>query len=104
MIDIKEVKRLCGQSKIKWSGHASARIQQREISREDVINCIMNGEIIEQYPDYWLNPACLIFGCSVDNKIIHVVIGLDDYVHIVTAYFPDEGNFEPDMKTRRKGC
>ncbi|MFG6377538.1 MAG: DUF4258 domain-containing protein [Lachnospiraceae bacterium] len=101
-MDIEKIKELCSQSKIKWSGHAAERIQQRGISREDVINCIMGGEIIEEYPEYWLNPACLIFGYSVNNKIIHVVIGLDNYIHIVTAYFPNEEKFEPDMKTRKE--
>lgn len=99
---IEEIQKLCSQSKIKWSSHAAERIQQRGISREDVINCIMDGEIIEDYPDYWLNPACLIFGYSVNNKILHMVVGIDDYIHIVTAYFPDKTKFEADMKTRKE--
>ena len=102
MIDIEKIKELCRQSKIKWSGHASARIQQRGLTREDIIRYIMIGEIIEQYPDYWLNPACLVFGYSLNNKIIHVVIGLDDNIHIITAYFPSEDKFESDMKTRKE--
>lgn len=102
MIEMNTIKELCNQSKIKWSGHASARIQQRGISREDVIHCILNGEIIEQYPDFWMNPACLIFGFSVNDKIMHVVVGMDEYLHIVTAYFPSAEKFEADMKTRKR--
>ena len=59
----------------------------------------MDGEIIEDYPDYWLNPACLIFGYSVNNKILHVVVGIDDYIHILTAYFLDKTKFKSNMKT-----
>lgn len=102
-MQIEKIQELCSHFKIKWSSHASARIQQRGISREDVIHCLMCGEIIEDYPDHWLNPACLVFGYTINNKIIHVVVGLDDYVHIITAYFPDSSKFESDMKTR-KGC
>ena len=101
-MNLEAFKDLCRQGKIKWSGHAAARILQRGISREDVINCIMHGEIIEEYPDFWIGPACLFFGYTVDNKIIHVVAGINDYVHIVTAYFPDSEKFESDMKTRRR--
>ena len=62
----------------------------------------MYGEIIEEYPDYWLNPAALIFGHKLNNQIIHVVVGMDDYLHIVTAYYPNPKKFEPDFKTRRR--
>ncbi len=101
-MNLEAFKNLCRQGKIKWSGHAAARILQRGIGREDVINCIMNGEIIEEYSDFWIGPACLVLGYTVNNKIIHVVAGIDDYVHIVTAYFPDLEKFESDMKTRRR--
>ena len=92
LFTIIDVRNKCTEGKIKWSAHAAARIQQRGISRNDVISCIENGEIIEEYPDYWLNPACLIFGYAVDNKILHVVVG----------YYPDSGTFEADMKTRKE--
>ena len=90
------------EGKIKWSNHAVSRLQKRNITRKDVINCIMQGKIIEEYPDYWLNPACLVFGFALSGKIIHVVVGLDEYAHIITAYYPDNENFEDDMITRKE--
>lgn len=66
------------------------------------MNCIQTGEIIEEYPEYWLNPACLIFGLSVKGEVVHVVAGEDDYVHIVTAYRPNTDTFMADLKTRRE--
>ena len=101
-LSIENIRAKCKAGDIKWSAHAAARILQRGISREDIIHCIMDGEIIEEYPDYWLSPACLIFGHTKADTIIHVVVGVDDMVHIVTAYYPDEIKFMPDMKTRRK--
>ena len=62
----------------------------------------MNGEIIERYPEHWLNPACLIFGLGASGVVLHVVIGVDELVHVVTAYRPDNATFMPDMKTRRE--
>lgn len=44
----------------------------------------------------------MIFGYAVDNKILHVVVGVDDFVHIVTVYYPDSRTFESDMKTRKE--
>ena len=100
-MDIRDFQNRCMEGKIKWSVHAAARILQRGISREDIIHCIMHGEIIEEYPNYWLNPACLIFGYSINNKIIHVVVGIDTYIHIITAYYPNTEKFQKDLKTRR---
>ena len=101
-LDIKVIRDKCGDSAIRWSAHSTARMLQRGITREDVINCISNGEIIEQYPEYWLNPTCLVFGLDASGKILHVVVGVDEFVHVVTAYRPDSATFMPDMKTRRE--
>ena len=101
-LDIEAIRVKCREGAIRWSTHSAARMLQRGITREDVVNCISNGEIIEQYPEYWLNPACLIFGLDVNDEILHVVVGMDEFVHIVTAYRPDSATFMPDMKTRRE--
>ena len=53
-------------------------MQERDISRNDVKNGIATGEIIEEYPEDYPNPSCLIFGYSVDK-------------------------FQSDLKIRRKG-
>ena len=37
----------------------------------------MGGEIIEDYPDDFPHPSCLVFGYAVNNKIIHVVVSMD---------------------------
>ena len=47
-------------------------------------------------------PAALVFGCKINGQIIHVVVGMDDFVHIVTAYYPNLEKFEADLKTRRR--
>ncbi len=102
MFSITDIQNLCLAGKIKWSLHCSEQMRRRNISTNDVINCLMHGEIIEEYPDYWLNPAALVFGYKLDNSIIHVVVGVDEFVHIVTAYYPTLEKFEPDLKTRRR--
>ena len=101
-MDIESIQAKCRDGKIQWSAHAAARLLQRGISREDVLSCINSGEIREEYPDYWLNPACLIYGITVKGEVLHVVVGEDDCVHIVTAYHPSPDTFMQDMKTRRE--
>jgi len=102
MLDIEIIRQKCSDYQIRWSMHAVRQMEQRQISREDVLSSIYSGEIIEQYPDFWLNPACLIYGKNREGKVLHTVVGMDDQVHIVTVYYPDASKFESDLKTRRK--
>lgn len=78
-------------------------MQERDISRNDVKNCIMNGEMIEDYPADYPHPSCLIYGYTLSDKVLHVVAGTDNItVYIITAYFPNSEKFQEDLKTRRE--
>ena len=35
-------------------------------------------EIIEEYPDDFPHPSCLIFGHTKEKKILHIVVGSDN--------------------------
>lgn len=99
---IEDIQLLCSQSKIKWYQHALERMQERDISMDDVIQCIMYGEIIEDYPDDFPHPSCLIFGYTLDKKVIHTVVSMDqNRVGIITVYYPNTEKFENDLKTRK---
>lgn len=105
-MNILEVQMLCSEGKILWTEHVEKRMMQRKITREDVKRCIQNGEIIEEYPDDYPYPSCLIFGSIENEKILHVVVSISDGIpkilNIITAYFPSDWKFEADMKTRRE--
>ena len=48
--------------------------------------------------------SCLIFGYSINGKILHIVAGCDNMkIYVITVYYPDTKKFEDDLKTRRKG-
>ena len=66
--------KLCMESKILWTQHCLQRMQERNISRADVKNGIVTGEIIEDYPDDYPNPSCLIFGYNISGQILHIVV------------------------------
>ena len=101
-MEIDKLKRLCSEAEIKWTKHGLERMQERNISRADVKNCIMNGEIIEEYPNDFPIPSALVFGYSLNGRVLHIVCGTDgQFLYVVTAYFPDTEKFESDLKTRR---
>ncbi len=75
---------------------------ERGILLEDVENVLNNGSIIEEYPDDYPFPSCLILGNS-NEKNLHVCASLDDgYIYIITAYIPDSTRWESDLKTRKE--
>lgn len=105
-MNILEVQALCSEGKIIWTEHVEKRMAQRNISRKDVKRCIMSGDIIEDYPDDYPYPSCLVFGYAENGTVLHVVVGISEGVpkilNIITAYVPNESKFMPDMKTRRE--
>ena len=102
MIDIDELRRLNKPEQIAITEHARQRLIERGITLFDVMRCIEGGEIIKQYEDDKPFPSCLVLGMAVNNKYIHVVVSLDsEYMHLITAYYPDAEQWESDFKTRK---
>lgn len=103
MIEINDLREYCEQEKVIITLHAQERLRQRGIRAKDVRNCIITGQIIEQYPDDFPFPSCLIFGYSTSGKVLHVVASDEGTgSRIITAYFPDTTKFESDLKTRKE--
>ena len=101
-MDIKTIQDLYNNSKISWSKHCLERMQERDICIDDVGRCIQTGEIIENYPDDFPHPSCLIFGYTLQKKVLHTVAGTDgNILFMITAYYPNIDKFEQDLKTRR---
>lgn len=101
-MEIQFIRELLKKKSIKWSTHCLERMSERDISIEDVCTCIMSGEIIEDYPDDYPSPSCLVFGYSTKEAVLHVVVGTDSEVlYMITAYYPNTVKFMEDLKTRR---
>jgi len=76
-------------------------MQQRGIKIGDIVNCILSGEIIENYFDDFPYPSCLVFGYNYE-KCLHVVCSVgENKVWMITAYYPDIEEWCEDLKTRR---
>jgi hypothetical protein len=102
-IKISDLQKLISTQSILWTEHVTLRLRERKLKRADVIECIQNGEIIEQYPDDVPYPGCLIYGCSQDGKPLHIVCNInhDNLCCIITAYFPSLDKWKKDFKTRK---
>ncbi len=103
LIDIKDLRDLAANTDdVILTHHVLQRIRERQVERDDLFNVILNGEIIEQYPNDYPFPSCLILGNSINGAPLHIVCGLGkNKVWVVTVYIPDFDEWEMDLKTRK---
>lgn len=103
MILIEELRSLNTAEHYAVTEHARIRLHERGITLEDVIYCVENGEIIERYETDKPLPSCLIIGIETKGRYLHAVVSHDDeYIYLITAYYPDEHQWSSDYRIRRK--
>lgn len=103
MILIDELRKLNTSEHYAITEHARIRLQERGISLDDVMSCVSSGEIIEQYETDKPLPSCLVLGAEISGRYIHIVVSHDDeFIYLITAYYPNEQQWNSDFRTRRK--
>ena len=101
-MNIEEYRAMNSLDKIAITKHARIRLEERGIHMDDIVMAIGNGEIIKKYADDKPLPSCLILGKSVKDEPLHLVISKDEeFIYLITAYFPDSKQWEDDFKTRK---
>ena len=102
-ININTIKKLIKDKKIQWTNHVIVRLLQRNITQNDIIDVLINGEIIEEYENDYPYPSCLVYGVNLKNEVLHIVCGSNgEELWIITAYYPDYKEWKEDLKTRKE--
>ncbi len=75
----------------EFSKHGVDQSIIRRISLEEFREAIMNGKIIEDYPDDKYGPSCLILGFTKSKRALHIQCTYPSrpLVKIITLYEPD---------------
>ncbi|OGP57046.1 MAG: hypothetical protein A2V67_00665 [Deltaproteobacteria bacterium RBG_13_61_14] len=90
-------------SRIIFTGHAVKRMFERKISKEDVVEVLKRGELIEEYPDDVPFPSFLLLGW-VRGQALHVVAALEKQnqtCYVITVYPPDLHLWDEHFRKRR---
>ena len=75
------------EKKIKYTFHALDEMNEEDeiITTDEVRLVVLNGEIIEDYPDDKRGHSCLMLGIPNDKRPVHVVCApKDEYLAIYT--------------------
>jgi hypothetical protein len=75
----------------------------RGISASEAKAAIMLGEIIEDYPEDYPFPSCLVMGVAgAGRRCLHVVCAAgENKLWIVTAYEPSLQGWKPGFRERK---
>lgn len=87
-MDIATIRKKVKAGKFNIVDHALTEAFKDGGSINDIIYCINNGKIIEEYPE---RKRCLIFSMLNFDIPFHVVVDYswEEEIDIVTAYIPD---------------
>lgn len=77
--------------KFEFSKHAVDQSIKRDIHVQEMKEALLNGEVIEDYPDDKYGPSRLIFGKTSAGRPLHVQCSYPtrDLIKIITLYQPD---------------
>jgi hypothetical protein len=102
-LDIEWIKRQIRSENYEFSGHAEDERQAERISIADVEAALLNGEMLEDYPNDPRGPSCLVLGYGIPGYPIHVVCGqtLSRRLRLITVYNPSLPKWV-DERTRRR--
>ena len=99
--DIEQFKALSQPESIILTQHSRKRLAERGIQIQDVCKAIRSGEIIEDYPEDFPFPSCLILG-GCGERFLHVCASIhENMIYLITAYIPGPQKWQGDLKTRK---
>lgn len=101
-LDIIELRKLYDRDMVFLTAHCALRLEQREITEDDIRSALNNGDIIERYLEDYPWPSCLISGYS-NGRPLHICIGTNgEAAKLITAYWPDPDKWSADFKQRKE--
>jgi len=91
-------------NRIKITDHADEEAENDQLTFDEVYFSVLNGEVIEDYPDDKPYPSCLIYGRTFSGDPIHSVWAFNEqskWAVLITVYRPDPSQWI-DWRKRRK--
>lgn len=82
-------------SQYYFSKHGDAERQSDNLTIEEVEEALIEGRILEHYPDTGRGESCLVVGFTKAGKPIHIICGVrGEKLSIVTVYIPTPPKFK----------
>lgn len=79
-------------NRIRITDHADEEAESDKLSFDEIYFSVLQGEIIEDYPDDAPYPSCLIYGDTFSGDPVHSVWAYNkdnQWAVLITVYRPD---------------
>ena len=100
---LKSIEKSIGTGNYLVTRHANEEMRADNLMLADILASVNKGEIIEDYPEDFPFPSCLIFGRNDKGEPVHSVWGYDREMRLailITTYRPDPRHWI-DFRKRR---
>ncbi len=89
-MDLEKVKRKIRRGEYQFSHHAEVERENEAVTVDDIKTAVLDGELLEGYPDDPRGASCLVLGAMNDGRPLHVVLTMlpIDAVLFITVYIP----------------
>jgi len=100
MID--EIRQKLARGQAEYSLHAVRQMVARNITPNEVVEIVLAGEVIEDYPEDKYGPSCLVLGRTVTGRALHIQCTHPSrpMLKVITAYEPDPAEWDDTLKHR----
>lgn len=86
----------------KYSHHADEERKAESLLLTQIEEALIQGKVIENYPDTGRGESCLVAGIASDGTPIHAVVGeREDSMIIITTYVPRPPKFTNPFERSR---
>ena len=90
-------------NRLRITEHADEAAGSDDLSFDEILFSVLQGEVIEDYPEDHPYPSCLIYGTTFTGEPVHSVWaynGESGWAVLVTVYRPDPRRWV-DWRTRK---
>lgn len=77
------------RGEVRLTLHAHQEMVEEAISYEEILQAIVSGQILEDYPEHKRGPCCLLGGVTQAGRSLHIVCTTaQPILVIITVYEP----------------
>jgi hypothetical protein len=91
-MDINNIISAIRNNRIRITDHADEEAENDQLTFDEIYFSVLNGDVIEDYPDDKPYPSCLIYGQNFSGDPIHSVWAFNEQTQwavLITVYRPD---------------